>query len=65
VKTTATLLAALLLGLGGFGLAACSHGRNGPDSKTTGVDEKPPQPTVGSKGTKAPTPPASTSTSSG
>ena len=62
MKTTASILSALLLALGGFGLAGCSHGRNGPNSKTTGLNEKPSQPTTGTAGTKAPTPPPSTTT---
>ncbi|HEY6032070.1 MAG TPA: hypothetical protein VIU44_15975 [Gaiellaceae bacterium] len=62
MKAAAAILAALVLGLGGFVLGGCSNGRNGPNSKTTGVNQKPPQPTTGTAGTKAPTPPASTST---
>jgi hypothetical protein len=62
VRTAATIAAALLLALGGVALGGCSHGSNGPNSTTSGVNEKPPQPTTGTVGTKSPTPPASTST---
>ena len=65
MKTTATILAALLLGAGGFALTGCNGGKNGPSSKTTGLNEKPPQPTTGGKGTKAPTPSRTTATTTG
>ena len=62
MKATATILAALLLGLGGL-LTGCTHGKpNGPSSKTTGLNEKPSQPTTGTVGDKVPTPPPATTT---
>jgi hypothetical protein len=60
VKTAAATLSALLLGLGGFGLTAC--GSDGPKKGPGVVEEKTPQPTSGTAGTKAPTPTPSTST---
>ena len=62
MKRTAAILAALAVALGGFGLAGCSNGKNGPGEDNTGLNEKPSQPTTGTIGTKEPTPPASTST---
>jgi hypothetical protein len=60
MRIAAATLCALLLALGGFGLTGC-----GSDDSKQGpgvVEEKTPQPTSGTAGTKAPTPPPSTST---
>jgi len=60
VRPLAITTAALLLSLGGFGLAGCGSDHNGSITRSPGVNPKPVQPTTGTAGTKAPTPPAST-----
>jgi len=54
--------AALALSALAFVLAGCSHHKTLPGPKTTGVNEKPVQPTTGTNGTKAPTPPSARTT---
>jgi hypothetical protein len=60
VKPLAVLVAALLLALAGFGLAGCNDGPDKSITNSPGVNQKPVQPTTGTAGTKAPTPPAKT-----
>jgi hypothetical protein len=60
VKAAATLCAASLLALVGFGLAGCNDGPDTSITNSPGVNQKPSQPTTGSVGSESPTPPADT-----
>lgn len=60
MRILATFLGALLLALGGFGLAGCNDGPDNSVTNSPGVNQKPVQPTTGTVGSESPTPPAQT-----
>jgi hypothetical protein len=60
VRIIASFLGALLLALGGFGLAGCNDDNGKSITNSPGVNQKPVQPTTGTVGSEAPTPPVST-----
>jgi hypothetical protein len=65
VRILATTCAGLLLAVGGFGLAGCNDGPDRSVTNSPGVNQKPVQPTTGTVGSEAPTPPAQTATTTG
>jgi hypothetical protein len=65
VRIIASLLGALMLAVGGFGLAGCNDGNDHSVTNSPGVNPKPVQPTTGTVGSEAPTPPAETRSTTG